>query len=195
MSAIVVRGSCDAGRCQDLVTSLSSGTTKRSMRIEQPVELGRDPIDDIHFVWLLRGCASFGVGVQWAAETMPPWDLRLAYHLPPPASLGKPDEPSVLNVWRQSFVYGSCFYRKGPGFYLIKDTRDQSRMRRLRISVDGATDGFDQLLQPAATGDLTAEAKEVVEALLPLGLVLAVGDHVVSLPFRMRHWPVPADRA
>lgn len=194
MSTLTVRGVFDAAACRDIMTKLTNDGANREVCISRPVALGRDPVADIHFVWLLRECMSLGIAIHWTATTLPSWDLRLVHHLPPPSYLHEPNESLALKSWRESHVYGSCYYRKGPGFYLIKDTRDPARQRRLKIGVNGAIDGFDLLLKPTPAGDLAAEANDVVNALLPLGLVLQLDGEVISLPFRLHRWPVPADR-
>jgi hypothetical protein len=159
--------------------------------LTEGVRLGSDDEYDVRFVRLLREALSATVRVEWTAESIDPLPASTVCHLPPPRAGAALREDNGIR-WRDSYQFGRCYYRIGPGFVLIKDTR-QGEGRGARYRLDGAEvvtafPGLEQALYlPAAP----APVRELFELLTGEDLVLRRGDWGTVLPFRMRRWPVP----
>ena len=108
--------------------------------LADPVPLGEDDEFDVRFVRLLREAISVALHVDWTAAGAVPFDPDDVCHLQPPAR--GPD-----HAWRDRFRFGLCFYRKGPGFVLLKDTRDLATGARFRLDDPRAVAAFDELEQ------------------------------------------------
>jgi len=157
----------------------------------EAVRLGADEEYDVRFVRLLREALSATVRVEWTAESIGQLPASLVSHLPPPRAGAALRGDNGIR-WRDSYQFGRCYYRIGPEFVLIKDTR-QGEGRGARYRLDGAEvitalPGLEQAVHlPAAP----APVRELFELLADEELVLRRGDWGTLLPFRMRRWPVP----
>jgi Family of unknown function (DUF5825) len=154
-------------------------TGVRVVHVEQCVQPGDDILP---FVWLLREAAGYGVGVTWRGNLGHHVDPQLLHHLPPPVSGAEPG----LNRWRATFRYGLCYYRVGPGFLLIVDHRR---------TIHGATSVLRDPDEIATLRGFTcpgpAAGTAAFARLCDKGLVLRHGGAAVSLPYRLRRWPIP----
>ncbi|WP_220447522.1 DUF5825 family protein [Nonomuraea diastatica] len=83
-------------------------------------------------------------------------------------------------------------YRRGPGFLQVKDMRDPAAAARMIIDDGALGSAFTHCLRPRRLPDLGAAERDAVDVLIDERLVLRCGDLVVTLPNRMRRWPVPA---
>jgi hypothetical protein len=164
--------------------------------VHEDVELGADALATMTFLAFLRAALTENVEVRWNARISGNGsgmlDTTPLHHLWPPTTIavgGLPPEPA--GAWRAAFKYGLCYYRRGPGFILIKDTRIADC--RVHLTVDhpdlmatflaGCT-----LLRDSA---LTSTQREAVDVLAGENLVYRVADLLLTLPIRMRRWPVP----
>lgn len=184
-------GPDSAEATQDLLDRLSE-TRHYSLVIREPMILGADPDLDIWFVYLLRIASSRGLTVDWTARTLPPWALKQIYHLPPPRRVEDRSCTGDLDAWHGAYRYGDCYFRKGPGFYLIEDGRAREQPRRLRLTCSADEDEFAALQQPVPLAGLSDSARRLARSIGEFGLVLEVGDHVLSLPIQLQWWPVRA---
>lgn len=148
------------------------------VRVEQRVQ----PDDTLHFVRLLREAAGYGVGVTWRGNLGRRVDPQLLHHLPPPVGGAEPS----MDRWRAAFRYGLCYYRVGPGFLLVADHR------RTRHGVTAVLSDPDEIatLRDFAYPGPAAETAAFAR-LCDKGLVLRHGEAAVSLPYRLRRWPIP----
>jgi len=153
--------------------------------LPQPVPLGEDDEYDVRFVRLLREAISAGLRVDWTAEAVP-FDEADVQHLPPPRQGPAPR-------WREGFRYGQCYYRRGPGFVLLKDTRDLATGARFRLDEPPVVAAFWELTGAVHVPDASDGALELAGLLEPERMVLRRGDWLTLLPFRIRRWPVPFD--
>lgn len=132
----------------------------------------------------LRDSLSEGELPRWRAVGLPAAQVPLLVHLPPPESGG--DEHAR---WRSAFRRGLCYFRRGPGFVQVKDVRDPTSSAGFVLDVPEVIEVFLRCLRPTPATGVDADAAEV---LLHERLLLRVGDQLVTLPYRMRRWPVPA---
>jgi hypothetical protein len=139
-------------------------------------------------VALLRDCATAALRVRWWAGPEPDLDFGLLHHLPPPAG---PPAPG-LDRWRRAYRYGSCHFRRGPGFVQVKDARDPAGPPVVLVADHpDLVATFLRCLDPTPLAALDATGRTAVDLLLAERLVLLAGGAVLTLPHRMRRWPVP----
>jgi len=115
------------------------------------------------------------------------------YHLPPPRQDGSADE-RVLR-WQAAFRPGLCYYRTGPGFVEVRDVRRPADAARLTIDDQLLISVFTTCLSPTAAADLDADSLAAAETLLAERLLLRFADVLLTAPYRMRRWPIPAGLA
>lgn len=142
---------------------------------------GDDPLATLRFLRRLRDAAGEGADVEWQAE-LPVADSRLLHHLPPPA--GGPSGP-VLAAWRAAYRPALCHYRRGPGFLLVSDGRGGPAVTHTLTG--GTAAAFVRYLDAGPAPD----ADPVFDCLVRLGLILRLGGLGLTLPYRIRHWPIP----
>ncbi|MFI0450223.1 DUF5825 family protein [Actinomadura sp. 6N118] len=157
------------------------------MSENDPIRLGEQPDQTLQFIHRLREGVGVGAVHTWRGEIVPPIRADLLCHLPPPAGNGNGAEE-----WRSRFRVGLCYYRQGPGFVQIKDVRDHDTAATFVIDTPALLTGFLRCLEPTPLADLTLDQQEAAEALVNERLLLRLGDHVLTLPYRMKRWPVPA---
>jgi Family of unknown function (DUF5825) len=159
--------------------------------LAEPASLGASDEFDVRFVRLLREAISVTVRVDWTAESLGQLPARLVCHLPPPRAGAALREDGGVS-WRERYQFGRCYYRIGPGFVLIKDTRHgDGRGARYRLDEAQAFAAFGELEQALYLPEASSQATELFHLLGEEGLTLRLGDWGTVLPFRMRRWPVP----
>lgn len=175
--------------------------------VHDDVELGTHALATMTFLAFLRSALTQDVKVHWTAQitannsnssngssTKPaalntaPLDTGPLHHLPPPTTIaGLP--PEHLQAWRSTFRYGLCYFRRGPDFILIKDTR----VADVHLTIDHpdlmAT--FLAACTPLRDDALTAIQREAIDILAAEQLVYRLDGLLLTLPTRMRRWPVP----
>ncbi|MBC6462654.1 DUF5825 family protein [Actinomadura sp. HBU206391] len=167
-----------------MIAAIPPGAT---VEAPHPIILGENPVDTVRFVSWLRDRFSDGVIVRWqgsVVSTFAPPDL---YHLPPPEGTG-----GWYQEWRDTFALGLFYFRRGPGFIQIKDVRDPAASASFVLDEGPLTRTFTRCLVPCSLAELQGDEREAAEALLEENLLLRAGDLVVTLPNRMKRWPVPA---
>lgn len=132
----------------------------------------------------LRDSLSEGHVPTWRASELPTAQMPLLVHLPPPETGG-----GEYNQWRSAFRRGLCYYRRGPGFVQVKDVREPGRSASFVLDVPEVIEVFLRCLRPTPVAEVDPDA---AEALLEERLMLCVEDQLVTLPYHMRRWPVPA---
>jgi uncharacterized protein DUF5825 len=160
--------------------------------IDGLVVLGAGTAGTAWAVALLRECASWGLPVRWRGTAGPDTDTAALHHPPPPEVLDGPAE----RLLGGTLVTGTARSTTGPGrpgFIRVKDARDLVRAMRYLIAEAGTLAVFTRCLRPAPLAGLSAAERERVAALRADGLLLEAGGMVVTLPARMRRWPVPVD--
>ncbi|MEV0124011.1 DUF5825 family protein [Streptomyces sp. NPDC050703] len=162
--------------------------------VAEPVPLGAGGRSTARAVQFLRECQSHALTVTWSlpeadAVLRAPADvdfaLRHLHHLPPP------DGPAASEEWRSACAYGRFYHRQGPGFVQVKDRRAPDAAVRLTLDHPDLVATFRTCLRPTALDDLGGTGREAVSVLAAEGLVLVTRGWAVTLPPRIRHWPVP----
>jgi hypothetical protein len=161
-----------------------SARGRESLVLTEPVVLGEDDAFDIRFLRLLREAMSMTMTVDWTPASAVPFDPRMVRHLVPPRE--------GADAWRDGYRFGLCFYQVGPGFVLLKDTRENGGAR-YRIDDERAVTAWHELGSVLSLPAASPGVRELCELLTAENLVMRCGDWVTLLPFRMRRWPVPFD--
>lgn len=169
---------CQFGRGKP--PSLQDVTTlcKRGLRtVVIDGELFAPPLDYPSVTWLafLRDLASCGVEVLWTCAEDSVVPEAVFRHLPPPQGRSR------------DFRFGTFYWRFGPDFVTIRDSRDEG----VRLFILDDTDSRETFLRSVDGVERKSVAKEAAERLLKEGLIAELGDWLLALPYRMRHWPVP----
>ncbi|WP_067449841.1 DUF5825 family protein [Actinomadura macra] len=127
---------------------------------------------------------SFGLPLEWGG---PVADLPcgLLFHLTPPV-FG--DE--VADKWRAAYRYGLCYWRRGSGFAVVQDLRENPGAHFV-IHDPGLLALFHRLADPVDTTCLDGEERAHLDDLLDARLAVEIEGVAVALPYRLRRWPVP----
>ncbi|MEO3792995.1 DUF5825 family protein [Nonomuraea sp. B10E15] len=161
----------------------------------RPITLGERPEETVAFIAVLRDNLERGTVVDWTGGVRPGFDTAPLLHLPPPrrpVPAAGQEGSAGLDVWRSRFRIGLCYYRRGPGFLQVKDMRDPAAAARMIIDDGALGSAFTRCLRPRRLPGLGTDERDAVDVLIDERLVLRCGDLVVTLPHRMRRWPVPA---
>lgn len=157
--------------------------------IDEPADVGADPDRTAGLLRLLRECDADGVRVVWTARLARGLDTTALHHLPPPQA---PFEagPAVI-AWHEAYRRGACHFRHGPGFVLVKDSRDAANVARFTLDHPDLVAAFTRCLEPTPRADLDAAACEAMDLLVGERLAVDLAGVLLTLPVRMRRWPVP----
>jgi Family of unknown function (DUF5825) len=141
---------------------------------------------------LLRELQSVGANVRWHGDVSDV-DINDLVHLPPPERSPTASSPAV-QWWRLRHQYGLFYYRQGPGFVSVVDRREPSEAQRYVVHDPAMLDVFRAGLggEPAAQHESPA-ASAALLALRDERAVLAFGRLLLTLPCRIRRWPVRYD--
>lgn len=183
------------------------------VRVTDPLPLYGDGRAVTRAVQFLRECQAAGLRTHWEPATAPrhtydgsetasrvtydgpkapagsTYDLRTLHHLPPPAQ--QADEPIELTAWREAHAYGMLYHRRGPGFVTVMDRRERPASARFTLDHPDLLAAFDALSDAAPIEELAPAHQEAAHHLADEGLALIVAGWAVTLPPRMRRWPVP----
>jgi hypothetical protein len=146
----------------------------------------RDPAGATSWLAALRDAASAPVAVRWTGQVaLAPSLISNVVHLPPPAPTS-----AATQLWHDLHPSSALYYRRGPGFILIKDVR-RSR-RRMIITMDDPVELelFDHITRPVEIGLLTRFGSQLTE-FLDTGLACRAGNLVVGIATHLRRWPIP----
>jgi hypothetical protein len=128
--------------------------------------------------------------VVWYASIATEFDVMSLVHLPPPQPDG--GRSAAVAHWRATHRPAMFHYRVGPGFIEVRDTRQAVSAARFVLDDPVLLDTFTHCLQPHRLTDLSSDAQGAALTLLDERLLLRLDDWIVTLPNRMRRWPVPS---
>jgi hypothetical protein len=181
-------------RAADLFTRATLGQDAsvdgQTIVIHDEVDLGADAMATLVFVAFLQTCVTQAVPVRWSGRMRAGLDCAPLHHLWPPATIAWAPE-QCARAWRTDFRYGLCHYRQGPGFLLVKDSRDPDQQVHLVIDHPDLVSTFQLGRAPLPVAGLSATQLEAVEVLTAEKLVYRVGELLLTLPTRMHRWPIP----
>jgi hypothetical protein len=142
----------------------------------------------------LRDQLAAGVVERWTGVVADNVDTTLLHHLPPPerAAAQTADTDPRLIAWTAAFRPALCYYRVGPGFIHVKDIRDPAASVRLTLDYAAHRQLFLRCLHPTLLDDLTGAEHAALAALTQERLMLIADGLAVTVPYRMRRWPIPA---
>jgi hypothetical protein len=140
------------------------------------------------FLAWLRDQLGRGTVVDWSGDIPATIDTTELHHLPPPRETGDPR----VDAWRAAFRPGLCYYRNGPGFLEVRDLRRPGDAVRMTITDERLTKAFRRCAEPVHFSELDQAVLSILSA---EHLVLRVADLVLTAPYRMARWPIPAHRA
>ncbi len=163
-----------------------------TIAVHGPLRIGRAEAEQsLAFIRFLRDCESWGVQVAWHGALGDGIASYLLSHLAPPApALAEGEQGGEAAAADRC---GRFYWRAGPGFAVISDTRPGRPAQRLTLAGGAELELFDTLQRPVeqARCARTDAARRVLADLLAEGIVLRLGGWALSLPCRMRVWPVP----
>ena len=157
------------------------------------IRLGEEtPDTSLDFLRFLRDALSHGLRVRWHGRFGAGLPVRAVSHLIPPAGGASLALNPAVAAWRQRFTYGRCYWRAGPGFVQVSDARAGRAAADWTIVDPVAVELFTRLMQPTALAECCGDpaAARALADLRDKALVLQLGDRLLSLPYRMRHWPI-----
>lgn len=158
-----------------------------ALRDPEPVRLGAEPGPTLRHIARLRDSMTSGAPLPWSGDVVEPLNVDLLCHLPPPGDAGpRQDE------WRHRWRPGLCYFRRGPGFVEIIDARRSSTFIRFVLDSPDLVDAFVTCLVPTSLSDVGDERRDAISALLDEHLLIELDQQVISLPHRMKTWPLPA---
>ncbi len=164
-----------------------------SIEVDGEVALGlEDAAGSLEFLRFLRDSLSHGISVRWNGQIAAGLPVRSLSHLTPPTGGATLAFNPAVAAWRRRYTYGRCYWRSGPGFAQVSDSRGGRTDASWMLSDPPTLDLFLRLMQPAAIDDC-GERETVDRALAILcerEVVVRIGDCLLSLPYRLRHWPV-----
>ncbi|MFF4017325.1 DUF5825 family protein [Streptomyces sp. NPDC001843] len=164
--------------------------TGRRIEVHEPLRLGAGGRETAEAVRFLRECQGLGLTVAWeAADAELPYDVRHLRHLPPPAR--RRDEPEELTAWRAAHRHGLLYHRRGPDFVSVLDRREPGAAARITLDHPDLLAAFHTLLTPAPLDALAPGQRTAAGLLVAERLALVTDGWAVTLPPRIRRWPVP----
>ena len=157
----------------------------RGVTLQRKVDVrdAADPELALSGLVLVRELTRIGMGVDWRLHCSAEYPVHLLRHLFPPKEVTGAEEAGRL--WRSSYRFGDLFYRQGPGFVHVRDSR-HGGARLLTIAQEAHLEGMRQLDAGAITETLTPS---VLQDFRRLGLIADVGPWAWWLPYRIQRWP------
>jgi len=160
-------------------------------RIHERITLdGNDLHQTASFVARLRDLHSEATDVVWYASMSADFDVTPLVHLPPPQPEGTSAAP--LEYWLEAHRPAMCYFRVGPGFIEIRDTRQLPVSARFVLDEPILIDTFKVCLQPRLFAELPPRGQEAARLMLDERLLLRLDDWITTLPSRMQRWPIPS---
>jgi hypothetical protein len=141
-------------------------------------------------VRVVRDFVALNVPVTWSVSNGGSVDPRTLTHLWPPEQF--PGHDALLDAWRE-FAFGVLYWRSGPGFVIARDVRPGFEATVYTIDTPAALRYFSAFQVPARVETVVADPDrdEDFRSLVDAGLLMVVGGCALTLPYRIKKWPVP----
>jgi hypothetical protein len=196
------------------VTSAITRDAIQGTSAAEVLDLGYDPVATARAVRALRDAVSERGRVAWRGRIADGFDVAPLVHLPPPgaeaagAEAAGAEAPGAeaagaegtgaeaagadgIAAWRERYRYGLFYCRLGPGFATVKDQRRAEETERYVIDDPEVLDVFLRALAIVRLGGMGRRERAHAEMLWREGLLLRCEDVAVTLPMRLKKWPVP----
>jgi hypothetical protein len=168
---------------------MTTPTLIRAAEQDTTLAFGQSVAADLELMRFLREATSHAVRLRWTLAGVPLLPLSTHVHLLRPVAGVDAASSAYAMRWAAGYRYGTFFYRQGPGFVVVKDVRPD--LPPSRMVIDSGAEHFVAMAAARTVGDLPPEAVDVLADAEEAGLVLRHDGHILVLPYRMRHWPVP----
>ena len=167
---------------------LDAGVTRLSLAPSDCVVLSTEDHTHLDFLRLLRDCVSWGMQVDWRAMHDSRYPLQELSHLPPPTEDG-----ATRSAWGEKYQFGKMYWRRGPGFITVKDTRASDRAARFVLDDSDSLHVFMTCQCPAEISDVakSSERLQALSGMIEERLILRIAGRVLTLPVRACKWPIP----
>lgn len=159
----------------------------RRVRIERSVNLCAPSHHDLAVLACIRDLVPYRISVNWNLRAPTNLDLSALHALCPPSALS--NAPHDLVAWHREFRFGLLFWRSGPGFVSVRDGRNGA-VSEFTIS-DAAYLEVFHACQKACSVDQVPAAE--AGRLIADRIVLKTGSFLLTLPYRMKYWPIPCN--
>lgn len=169
--------------------TIAPGQAYRDVVLDAALPFGRSPEEDLELLRYLRDATEHGVRLRWRLDGVPDLPLRTHVHLVPPSDGVDAASSAYAEAWTAGYRYGSFYYRRGPGFVVVKDVRPGGE--QLRMTIDEGAEHFLAMARAQTVDELDAPARDLLDTVAEAGLLLRAADRLLVLPYRLRHWPVP----
>jgi uncharacterized protein DUF5825 len=140
--------------------------------------------------WLrfVRDATALGMAVRWSVRVVGAGvDLSAFTHLRAPELIAGGAPGDLLAAW--SAAPDQAFYwRRGPGFAQVRDTRIGRGANRWIIDDVVTLEAFTRAQTPCPR---SATPSAILDPLIAEGLVVESGDFVLTVPYRVQRWPIP----
>ena len=155
----------------------------RRVSFTEPFRLKHPAIADVRRLQAVRDLTSCSVEVDWVIDDNGDFDLRHLFSFFPPRSVA--GNECLRTEWDAGFRFGSFYWRRGPEFLTVRDAR-YADVTILTLDTAEFLGPFlkyvnvDNLILTPSIRDLIAE-----------GVLVVMSNWVMTVPYRMRYWPVP----
>jgi len=168
---------------------MTAPTLTRAAEQDTTLTFGESITGDLELMRYLREATSHAVRLRWTLAGVPLLPLETHVHLIRPVGGVDVASSGYAMRWAAGYRYGTFYYRQGPGFVVVKDVRPD--VPPARMVIDSGAEHFVAMTSARTVGELAPEAVEVLADAEEAGLVVRHDEHILVLPYRMRHWPVP----
>ena len=153
--------------------------------------------DWVRFVAFLVAAREHGLEPRWTLPGRRPEWVRadLLNHLAPPIAGAGADARTSADVdaWSAAYRFGRLFWRRGPGFASVVDSRGEDTARYV-IDDPELLALFGELAQPLEVSTMSPSRSGGLGELQEAGLVVVEEGWAVRLPYRLRHRPMPGNQ-
>ncbi len=171
---------------REQAVSSTSGVVQLPAWDRIPVDIRNDR-RSLDFLLSLRESVAISRPVRWElGRFCLSYDLESLTSLAPP--MGSTD--GSLD-WRKAHRYGQLYWRSGPGFVLVKDSRPFNGLRRFVVDEPEYLGLFQTSSQVRPVASLSISERLALDDLRRESLAIVVDGYFLMLPYRIRKWPIP----
>jgi len=155
--------------------------------LDRPIDLDKATEHDVRQLALVRDLTSCLVPVEWRLHCSDGAKIQELVCFQPPRSVS--GAFCDLDTWTREFRYGLLYWRAGPDFVVIRDTRQES-VNVVTLNVGPYLDAFKVCSEGSRCNLVDTDA---LRLFVSDHLILELDEWRLSLPYRMRRWPIPCN--